>query len=248
MTREILEVHDTSALDAITKEREAISRSKLLIASGIGGLLFGLGGAALLWGWSKVREPKIITTEKLVVQEKVVTVDKPIVTEKIVTIDKPVVTERVERVEVPAPQQQPMPQQPTEIKPVPITPTYTPSPNIGDRTTEKDFKNSEGYQTTQIRGRIVSHTNGVLLFDNGQKFYDITANGQVNTTVNNSRHNGDTGYCNANGQTLPNGMAGYNCYALHNGVVESSYTTNPTAMRQAPRQSSDFDPLADLFN
>jgi len=245
MTREILEVHDTSALDAITKEREAISRSRVLVASGVGGLLFGLGCAAALWGWSKVREPKIITTEKVVVTEKVVTVDKPIVTEKVVTIDKPIVTEKIQRVEVPTP----MPQQPQPTYTPPSTPSYTPTPNVGDKTSENQFKNSEGYQTTQVRGKIVSHVNGVLTFDNGEKFFDMNSNGtDVDRSVSNPRHNGDTGYCNRTGQKLANGMDGVMCYALHNGVVENTFTKNPTTYSQPARRNEPFDPLADLFN
>jgi hypothetical protein len=38
--------------------------------------------------------------------------------------------------------------------------------------------------------------------------------------VNNTRHDGDLGYCAQTGQRLPNGTELYNCRALHNGVVE----------------------------
>jgi hypothetical protein len=247
MTREIIETHDLSALDAITNSRIAHSRAKILIAAGVGGLMFGLGGAALLWGYSLVREPKIVEKEKIVVTEKIVTVDKPVVTEKVVTIDRPVVTEKIQRVEVPTAAPPPPPQ---PSQPVSVTPSYTPEapippPTVGAPMAPKEMEARPDYQAAETRGRITGINHGNISLDTGRPLQqlDNSLNLMDWTT---SELNGLPTYCRNTGQVNPrNNIPLMNCYVTYRGKVR---LLESIASRDVAKAAADFDPLGDLFN
>ncbi len=143
------------------------------------------------------------------------------------------------------------------VLPPPAPPA--PAPKLGERSTVENFTGSEDYKNTVYRGKIVSHMNGEIRFDNGQSFLDSFADGTRDFSVNNRRHDGDFAYCSQNGNKFPNGSASYYCYALHNGVVErtnlgtgvssTSPTPLPTAPHTSPRTTTNSDdPFDGLFD
>jgi hypothetical protein len=154
-------------------------------------LMAGAGIGLAAYGLSTILPPKIV--HDTVVTEKVVTVDRPVVTEKVVKVPEVKFVDR------------PAPVAPAKLK-------------VGDKTTEQDYKNSAAYQSTEIKGKIVSHVDGVIRFENGREFHDADARGNL-ISVTNKRHDGDVGMCAVTGK-FPDGNTSFECTALHRGVVE----------------------------
>lgn len=111
----------------------------------------------------------------------------------------------------------------------------------GDKMTGSLFENSIPFKTAQCSGQILSHFNGVIEFSNGTKCTNRHSDGSVDKTIVNYRHNGDEGFCNKTNRQYPNGDQIWECFALHNGVVE-------LITQGMTRPSTNISPLDDLFN
>ena len=179
--------------------------------TGYAALASGIGIGAAAFGLSYLLPPKIIETTKVVTETKTVEVPKIVEVPKVVEIPKIIETTKV--IETPK-----------IIEKTPASsPTLPPpsnTPQLGERSTTENFTNSDDYKNTLIKGKIIYHRSGEIKFNNGKSFFDLQPNGTKDISVNNTRHDGDLGYCAQTGQRLPNGTELYNCRALHNGVVE----------------------------
>jgi hypothetical protein len=189
------------------------------LASGI-----GIGAAAL--GLSYLLPPKIVETTKVITETKTVEVPKIVEIPKVIETTKVIETPKSIETTPPLP---------------PITPPPTSTPQIGEHTSTENFTNSDEYKNTLIKGKIIYHRSGEIKFDNGKSFFDLQPNGLKDISVNNTRHDGDFGYCAQTGQRLPNGTELYNCRALHNGVVEP-LTQGATMPPNFPELSSSIFP------
>jgi hypothetical protein len=227
------EEHDYTLLQADTARRRTASRANFALKAGAGLLLAGAGVGLAAYGISYAIEPRIIETTKVVTETKVerVEIEKPIVTEKVVTVDRPVVTEKL--VQAPAAPPPPLPQKPIEA---------------GQHMSREDFQDSDFFKnSSQCKGTLLSHVNGVMVFQNGTKCRDADSNGNLDPSLTTARHNGDLVSCGPNGRTFPNGKPIWSCFALHNGKIESARTDpSVTARRSQPAQQND-DPFAGLF-
>jgi len=203
---------DLSPLRAQEKEANGRADAQIIHAqaerrkkTGYAVLTAGVGVGAAALGLSFLLPPKIIETTKVVTETKTVEVPKIIEVPKIVETTKVIETQKL--IDKPAP-------------PAPIISPPSPAPQIGDRSSTENFTNSDEYKNTLIKGKIISHKAGEIKFDNGRSFIDLLPNGTKDTSITNSRHDGDFGFCAQTGQKLPNGTELYSCQALHNGVVE----------------------------
>ena len=194
----------------------------------------------------------MVTETKTVEVPKIVEVPKVIETTKVVEV--PRVVEHTKVVEVPKIIEKTIP-----APPVPSPAPPVPAPKLGEHSTVENFTGSDEYKSTVFRGRIVSHANGEIKFDNGQSFLDAFPDGSRDFAVNNRRHDGDFAYCAQNGNKFPNGTASFYCYALHNGVVERTslgtdrspvWSPNPVPAPRpsSKRQSDPNDPFDGLFD
>jgi hypothetical protein len=249
------------------QEKEANGRAEAQIIkaqaarrekTGYAALAAGLGLGAAAFGLSYVLPPKIVETTRVVTETrtievpKIVEVPKVIETTKVVEAPRPV--EHTKVVEAPGISEKTM-QAPPAVAVSPPAPVTKP----GQHSTVEKFIGSDDYRNTIFRGKIVSHSNGEIRFDNGHSFFDALPDGSRDFAVNNRRHDGDYAYCAQNGSKFANGAAGFYCYALHNGVVErtslgsdaslagaGSFPPGPSAGRG--RQWEPNDPFADLFD
>jgi hypothetical protein len=256
---------DMSPLRAQEKEANGRAEAQVLKAqadrrqkTGYAALAAGLGIGAAAFGLSFVLPPKIVETTKVVTETKTVEVPKIVEVPKVVettkVVEVPKLVEHTKVIEVPKIVEKTMP-----APPAPTVTPPTPAPKLGEHSTVENFTGSEDYKNTVFRGKIVSHANGEIRFDNGQSFLDAFPDGSRDFAVNNKRHDGDYAYCAQNGSKFPNGTASFYCYALHNGVVErtslgsdkssSGLPSFPPTPRANPgRQSDPNDPFADLFD
>jgi hypothetical protein len=234
--------HDYSALDAHTQSVRATAKARLFLAIGAASLAAGAGVGLGAWGLSHLIEPKIVTTERVVVQKEIekIEIEKPIVTEKVVTVEVPKVIEK----QVPAPEQPKQIEQPPVRTPVPKKPAAP----VGAPSSEQAFVNSQEFADAEIHGRIASHNNGIIQFANGQQRFDAFPNGEHDTRLTTARHNGDYGFCRRLPGEFPNGNPRWDCRVLHRGVVENAYSANGWRTSPTPVQRQDADPISSLFN
>ncbi len=240
---------DMSPLRAREKEANGRAEAQILQAeaerrkkTGYAALAVGVGVGVAAFGLSYLVPPKIIETTKVVTETRTVEVPK--------IVEAPRIIETTKVVEVP------------KIIEKPVLPPSAPpaaAPGPGERTTVENFTGSDDYKNTVYRGKMVSHMNGEIRFDNGQSFLDVFPDGTRDFSVNNRRHNGDFAYCAQNGNKFSNGRASYYCYALHNGVVErtnlgaGSSSTSPTPLPAGPptrpgTSTTADDPFDGLFD
>jgi hypothetical protein len=252
---------DLSPLRAREKEANGRADAQIIQAqaerrkkTGYAALAAGMGIGVAAFGLSFLLKPKVIETTKVVTETKTVEVPKIVEVPKVVettkVVEVPKLVENTKVVEVPK-----IIQTPTPI-PQPPSP---PAPKPGDHTTPDNFTGSEDYKNTLFRGKLVSHMNGEIKFDNGRVFFDMHSNGTRNYSINNQRHNGDFAYCAQDGNKFPDGSDAYHCYALHNGVVEHLSQRSPNSDRstngildlldpQGSKSPNSEDPLHDLFD
>jgi hypothetical protein len=221
--------HDFSLL-------QSRSRADTILKSGAAALLTGIGIGAAAYGISFAIQPEIIHDTKIVTETKVqrVEIEKPIVTEKVVEVSK-----IIDRPVAAAPPPQPVP----AAKPQQASPPPAP----GQRMSKGEFQNTQFFrEADKCKGVLVSHVNGVMVFQNGSRCYDAYPDGGRDPRLTTSRNDGDLVSCNETGEQFPNGKPHWRCYALHNGVIESvrDFRTASTIQRSAP--PSD-DPFSDLF-
>ncbi len=218
MTAPDLEEHDFSLLHAQSARSNMRSRADLVLKSGGAALLVGAGVGLAAFGLSYLVEPKIITTERVVVQKEIEKVEIPKIVEK----------ETVKIVEVPKVIDRPVPAAPPQ--PLPKT----------------DFKKTKMYSSAnKCKGVLVSHIRGEMKFENGTSCFDAYPDGTKDTRLTTSRNNGDDVVCNDTGNLFENGSPEWRCYALHNGKVEpvADYRTASSNARNAP----PVDPFIELF-
>jgi hypothetical protein len=252
---------DLSPLRAREREANAQADAQIIQAqaerrkkTGYAALATGLGVGAAAFGLSYLVKPEIIETTKVVTETKTVEVPKLVEVPKIVeatkVVEVPKIIEQTKVVEVPKIIETPGPS--TQTPPAP-------APKLGEHTTQDSFTGSDDYKNTVFRGKLVSHRNGEIRFDNGKVFLDMHANGMPDRSVNNERHNGDFSYCAQDGNKFPDGSDSYHCYALHHGIVESLIKKSsvftpignplPITPSQFPKQQpSNEDPFLDLFD
>lgn len=225
------EIHDFSEITKFYETSVSRATADKRLKTGAGVLAGALGVASVVAAASLWMKPEIVHDVK--VTEKVVFVDKPVITEKVVYVDRPVVTEKV--VNAPAPVNEPKP--------------FTPPPQPGQQMTKDQFQNTQMFKTARkCNGKLVSHIQGVMLFEDGSTCMDANPDGTRDTSLTTTRHNGDMMTCNATGRNFPNGAPEWTCYALHNGRIEkmSDFRTASNHERQPLR--SDVDPqFRDLF-
>lgn len=253
------------------KEKEANGRAEAQIIqaqaerrrkTGWALLATGVGVGAAAFGLSYLIPPKIIETTKVVTDIKTVEVPKIVEVPKVVettkVVEVPKVVEHTKVVEVPKIIERTVPAPP---------PPPAPAPRLGERSSVENFTGSEDYRNTVYRGKIVSHQNGEIKFDNGKSFTDVFPDGSQNFSITNRRHDGDFGYCAQSNDRLPDGRPAFYCFALHNGVVERTGFGSepvpvvtpppvpsptpvraPSPRRRQRRQAAPQDPFDDLFD
>jgi hypothetical protein len=234
-------VHDYSALDAHTQSVRAKAKARLYLAIGAASLAAGAGVGLGAWGLSHLNEPKIVTTERVVVQKEIekIEIEKPIVTERLVTIEKPVV------VQAAPPAEQAKPIEPLPMRaPIPKKPAAP----VGSPSSENAFVNSQEFETAEIHGRIASHNHGIIQFADGKQRFDAYPDGSHDPRLSTTRHNGDYGFCRRLPGEFPNGNPRWDCRVLHRGVVENAYSANGWRTSPAPVPRQDADPISSLFN
>jgi hypothetical protein len=219
--------HDFSLL-------QSRSRADTILKSGAATLLGGAGVGLAALGISYLVEPKIITTERVVVQKEIekVEIEKPIIKETVKVVEVPKIIDRP----VAAPQPSPAPK---------------PAPQVGDRTTDDDFKNSEEFQSAAFKGKIVSIRNGDITFSNGRTLSLAGGNGELLHSPTTNALNGRLAYCAQNG-AFGNGRLKWPCQTLKNGVVVSlmdELNAATASQRYGQRNSTPeaSNPFEELF-
>jgi hypothetical protein len=226
--------HDFSAIHEANRSVNSRSKARVIVAIGAAALAAGAGVGLGAWGLSHLVEPKIVTTERVVIQKEIekVEIEKPVITERLITVEKPVIVER--QVQVPVPQAAP------QIAP----------PKVGDKTSDADFQRNPEFQSAAFNGRITSIVNGEIKFSNGRTLYLLDANGAPVHRPTTSALNGKLAYCAQSG-TFPNGKPRWPCQMNMNGTVvnmldELNTVTKGTVYRGAYDDADD--PFAGLFN
>jgi hypothetical protein len=220
------EEHDYSLL-------RSHARSNTILKTGAAALLTGLGVGAAAFGISYAIQPKVIETTKVVTETKIERIEIPKIVEKevIKTVEIPKIIDR-----------------PVAAAPPPATKPPTPAPEPGQRMSKNEFENTSMYRDAdKCKGVLVSHIKGVMTFENGSTCRDVYEDGRLDPRLTTSRNDGDLVTCNDTGKRLPNGKPMWNCYALHNGRIESvgNYPTATAAQRNPALQNNDL--LDDLF-
>ncbi len=236
--------HDFSAVDAHTQSVRAKAKARLYLAIGAASLAAGAGVGLGAYGLSFLVEPKIVVTEKVIVQKEIQKVEIPKIVEheKIERVEVPRIVEKT--VQVPPPEQSAPINPPTVRPPVPKKPAAP----VGAPSSENAFVNSPEYETAEIHGRIASHNNGIIQFANGQQRFDAFPDGAHDPRLTTSRHNGDHGFCRRLPGEFPNGNPRWDCRVLHHGVVENAYSANGWRTSPTPVQRQSDDPISQLFN
>jgi hypothetical protein len=226
------EEHDFTAVDASFKAIQARSNAKLALGVGLGILAAGVGVGAAAFGLSFLFEKEILEVPQIVTETKVERVEIP----KIVEVPKIVETTRV--VEKPVAVQQP---------PAPVV-QPAPTPRLGDRTTDQEFQNSEEFKTAEFNGRIISVTNGLIKFSNGQSLTILDSNGVPLNSPTTNGVNGMLAYCHEGG-VFANGRHRWPCLVNHNGRVKKlmDLIDRASGGEVYHRNSNNSDLFTDLF-
>jgi hypothetical protein len=221
------EEHDYSLL-------RSHAHSNTILKTGAAALLTGLGVGAAAFGISYAIQPKVIETTKVVTETKIERIEIPKIVEKevIKTVEIPKIIDRP----VAAPQPSPAPK---------------PAPQVGDRTTDDDFKNSEEFQSAAFKGKIVSIRNGDITFSNGRTLSLAGGNGELLHSPTTNALNGRLAYCAQNG-AFGNGRLKWPCQTLKNGVVVSlmdELNAATASQRYGQRKSTPeaSNPFEELF-
>jgi hypothetical protein len=158
---EALDQHFISRDKAAIEERlsplrvaEKRAQSELRLKTGFAFLAAGIGIGAAAFGISFLVKPKIITTEKIVIQTQVERVEIP----KIVEVTK------IERVEIPK----------IIEKPVQL-PALIPQA-LAKPKTEQQFTEQQAFKDAEYHGIIDSYLNGNITFRGGRTFYHSIGN------------------------------------------------------------------------
>lgn len=94
---------------------------------------------------------------------------------------------------------------------------------VAPRVTEAEFMGSDEGARAAVKGRLIAHANGVLLFEGGRRWFDKRPDGSPNPTITAPWQSGRPARCLKTGDVFPTGRLRWCCEILRgDGVIVSS--------------------------